>query len=55
MMAGYLGFVVSQTILVLLPPNQFGWLMLSVFLEACSYACLSPQLDRLDDRRSRSP
>jgi MFS family permease len=47
MLAGYIGFVISQLMLIVILPNQFGWLLLSVFIEACSYACLSPQLDRL--------
>jgi MFS family permease len=47
MLVAYAGYFMSQLILVLLPPNSFGLLIISVFLEACSFACLSPQIDRL--------
>ncbi len=47
MLAGYAGFVLSQLILVVLPVQSYVLLMVSVFLEACSYASLNPQFDRL--------
>jgi MFS family permease len=47
MLLAYIGYLLSQLILVLLPPNSFGLLVISVFLEACSFASLSPQIDRL--------
>lgn len=47
MLAAYMGFVISQLILVLLPVHNYALLLLSVFLEAFSYACLNPQIDRL--------
>lgn len=47
MMAAYAGFILSQLILVTMPELNYGLLLLSVFLEACSYACINPQIDRL--------
>ncbi len=47
MMAAYAGFILSQFILVSMNSLHYGWLIFSVFLEACSYACISPQIDRL--------
>jgi hypothetical protein len=44
---GFLGFVVSQVILVTAPVQNYGSLLLSVFLEACSYAVVGPLVDRM--------
>ena len=47
MVIGFLGFVVSQVILVIAPVQGYSLLSLSVFLEACSYAVVSPLVDRM--------
>lgn len=47
MLGAYAGFIVSQVILVLNPPQNYAILLVSVFLEAISFACLNPQIDRL--------
>jgi MFS family permease len=47
MVIGFLGFVVSQVILVMAPVQGYSLLLLSVFLEACSYAVVSPLVDRM--------
>jgi len=47
MIAAYAGFFLSQLILVSMQELNYGLLILSVFLEACSYACINPQIDRL--------
>jgi MFS family permease len=47
MIIGFLGFVASQFILVTAPAQGYGLLLLSVFLEACSFAVVSPLVDRM--------
>jgi len=47
MIAGFLGFVASQLILVTAPIQGYSLLLLSVFLEACSFAVVSPLVDRM--------
>ena len=47
MVIGFLGFVASQVILVTAPVRGYGFLFLSVFLEACSFAVVSPLVDRM--------
>ena len=44
---GFLGFVASQVILVTAPVQNYSILLLSVFLEACSFAVVSPLVDRM--------
>jgi len=47
MIVGFLGFVASQLILVTAPIQGYSLLLLSVFLEACSFAVVSPLVDRM--------
>jgi MFS family permease len=47
MLVGFLGFVASQLLLVTAPVQSYGILLLSVFLEACSFAIVSPLVDRM--------
>jgi len=47
MIVGFLGFVASQLILVTAPVQGYSLLLLSVFLEACSFAVVSPLVDRM--------
>ncbi|HSB00753.1 MAG TPA: hypothetical protein VLE49_08890, partial [Anaerolineales bacterium] len=47
MVLGFLGFVASQVILVTAPVQSYGFLFLSVLLEACSYAVIGPLVDRM--------
>ena len=47
MALGFLGYVASQIILVTAPAQGYALLLLSVFLEACSYAVVGPLVDRM--------
>ena len=47
MVLGFLGFLVSQLILINAPEQGYFWLFLSVFLEACSFAAVSPLVDQM--------
>jgi MFS family permease len=47
MVVGFLGFIASQVILITAPEKNYGYLLLSVFLEACSFAVVSPLVDRM--------
>ena len=47
MVVGFLGFVASQVVLVTSPERGYPSLILSVFLEACSFAAVSPLVDRM--------
>jgi MFS family permease len=47
MVVGFLGYVASQVILVTAPVQSYSLLLLSVFLEACSFAVVSPLVDRM--------
>lgn len=47
MVIGFLGFLVSQIILINAPEQGYVWLFLSVFLEACSFAAVSPLVDQM--------
>lgn len=44
---GFLGFVVSQLILITAPVQGYVFLFIGVFLEACSIATVNPLVDRL--------
>jgi hypothetical protein len=46
-MLGFLCFVLSEVILVSLPAKSYVLLLVSIFLEACAYATVNPQLDRM--------
>lgn len=47
MFAGFLAFVASQILLITAPEQGYPVLVLSVFVEACAYAAVSPLLDKL--------
>ena len=47
MFAGFLAFVLSQLLLISAPEQGYAILVLSVFVEACAYAAVSPLLDKL--------
>lgn len=47
MFAGFLAFVASQILLITAPEQGYLVLGLSVFVEACAYAAVSPLLDKL--------
>ena len=47
MVVGFLGFVTSQVVLITTPELGYPSLILSVFLEACSFAAVSPLVDRM--------
>ena len=47
MVAGFLGFFISQWVLISAPVNGYGYLLFNAFLEACSFAAVSPLVDRM--------
>ena len=47
MVIGFLGFFASQCVLISAPVQGYGSLLLNVFLEACSFAAVSPLVDRM--------
>lgn len=47
MVVGFLGFVVSQLVLITAPELGYISLTVSVFLEACSFAAVSPLVDQM--------
>jgi DHA1 family tetracycline resistance protein-like MFS transporter len=47
MTLGFLGYVLSQLILVTAPRAEYGFLIVSVFIEACSLAVVRPLLDQM--------
>jgi hypothetical protein len=47
LMFGFLGFVLSQVLLVTAPDRSYFFLVSSVFLEACCFATVSPLVDRM--------
>jgi MFS family permease len=44
---GFLGFVISQVLLITAPNQGYIFLLISVFLEACSFAAVSPLVDQM--------
>jgi hypothetical protein len=47
MVVGFLGFVISQVVLITTPELGYPSLILSVFLEACSFAAVGPLVDQM--------
>jgi ABC-type uncharacterized transport system permease subunit len=47
MMIGFAGLALSQVILILIPEQSYGLLLLSTCIEACSYATISTQMERM--------
>lgn len=47
MLVGFLGYVASHIVLVTSPSGNYGFLIFSVFLEACSVAVVSPLVDQM--------
>jgi MFS family permease len=47
LLAGCLGLILSQSLLVIMPPRSYVLLLVSVALEACSVALLNPLIDSL--------
>jgi MFS family permease len=47
MIVGFLGFIASQILLITAPVQNYAVLLLSVFLEACSFAVVNPLVDRM--------
>ena len=47
MAVGFLGFVASQFLLITAPDRSYLFLMTSAFLEACSFAAVSPLVDQM--------
>jgi MFS family permease len=44
---GFLGFVVSQLLLITAPERSYLFLIVSVFLEACCFATINPLMDQM--------
>jgi MFS family permease len=44
---GFLGFVLSQLLLITAPDQGYFFLVISVFLEACCFAVVSPLVDQM--------
>jgi MFS family permease len=44
---GFLGFFISQILLIFAPNQGYFFLLTSVFLEACSFAAVSPLVDQM--------
>ena len=47
MTIGFLGFILSQLILIFAPDKSYTFLIANVFLEACCFAAVSPLVDKL--------
>jgi len=47
MTIGFIGFVISQLILILAPDRSYTFLIVNVFLEACCFAAVSPLVDKM--------
>jgi MFS family permease len=47
MVIGFLGFIASQVMLITTPNQNYFFLVLSVALEACSFAAVSPLVDQM--------
>ena len=47
MALGFLGFVVSQLLLITAPDKGYLFLVVSVFLEACCFAAVNPLVDQM--------
>jgi MFS family permease len=47
MVIGFLGFVTSQLVLIAAPEGSYLFLVVSVFLEACSFAAVGPLIDQM--------
>ena len=47
MVLGFLGFVLSQALLIAAPEQSYIFLFLNVFLEACCFAAVGPLVDRM--------
>jgi MFS family permease len=47
LVVGFLGFVVSQLLLITAPERSYLFLIVSVFLEACCFATVNPLMDQM--------
>jgi len=47
---GFAGFVLSQLLLITIPAQGYALLMVSILLEACSTAVVSPLVDQMTVR-----
>jgi MFS family permease len=47
MLVGYMGFVMSQLILINAPVKSYGWVLVATLLEACSLPLIATLLDKL--------
>jgi MFS family permease len=47
MTIGFLGFVISQLVLIIAPDKNYAFLVVNVFLEACCFAAVNPLVDKM--------
>jgi MFS family permease len=47
MVVGFLSYVLSQVLLITAPDRGYGFLIANAFLEACSFAAVSPLVDQM--------
>jgi Na+/melibiose symporter-like transporter len=47
LVVGFLGFVLSQVLLISAPEHGYFLLIISIFLEACCFAAVSPLVDQM--------
>ena len=47
MVLGFIGFVLSQVLLITAPDQGYFFLFISIFLEACCFAVVSPLVDQM--------
>ena len=45
--AGFIGYILSQLLLITAPDQSYFFLILSVFLEACCFATVNPLMDKM--------
>ena len=50
LVVGFAGFVLSQTLLITIPEKGYGLLLVSIVLEGCSIAIVSPLVDQMTVR-----
>jgi Na+/melibiose symporter-like transporter len=50
MVLGFAGFILSQLLLITIPEKGYGLLLVSILLEACSMATVSPLMDQMTVR-----
>ena len=47
MLIGFGMYIISQLLLISTPPNNYALLLINVFLDACAFAMVGTQIDRM--------